>query len=78
MAKLYILAEIGWEYNDSTYDRVGGSAPVKAYRSKHKAQEECDRRNGESLRVNKYFIDEEGNPCQEYEVLEIDEPEGDE
>lgn len=74
MALIYIIAEVGWEYNDSTYDRVGGSSPVKAYRSKEKAQDEVDRMNGASMRENEYFVDDGGRACQKYELLEIEEP----
>lgn len=74
MALIYIIAEVGWEYNDSTYDRVGGSSPVKAYRSKEKAQAEVDRMNGVSMREDKHFVDDDGRACQKYELLAIEEP----
>lgn len=54
MAKktIYILSQIGWEYNDESYYRPEseGGTPVKAYSTRAKAQAECDRLNAPLLK----------------------------
>ena len=46
---VHVVAEIGWIYNDMTYDpRPDGSVPRKAYRSRQKAEAERLRREREA------------------------------
>ena len=49
MAKktVYIVSQIGWEYNDENYYRPEseGGKPVLAFSTREKAQAECDKRN---------------------------------
>ena len=47
MSSVYILAEIGWEYNDEYYYRSynGGSHPLTVYRSEKAATEACQEKN---------------------------------
>ena len=41
--KVFVVMEIGWEYNDENYYRPesGGGIPTTAYRSKVEAQSAC-------------------------------------
>lgn len=52
---IYILSEIGWEYNDENYYRPesGGGTPVKAYSTREKAQDECNKLNARLMSRNK-------------------------
>lgn len=74
---VYIISKVGWEYNDENYYRPQdkGGNPVKAYRSKEKAQAECDRMNGEWLRTDGADIrtDYDRPAAYGYEIVEVKE-----
>ncbi len=74
--KLHIISAIGWEYNDEYYYRPEshGGEPQKAYRDPAQARSECDRMNGEAMRSSKGMVDDDGDPCLHYEVIEINAP----
>src|SRR5262245_24290515 len=69
--KMYLVVEIGWSWNDNPFldaDSEGG-APVGAFRSREKAQAECDRRNEERRSQGEFrgrttfdYREREGNP----------------
>lgn len=44
---LYVIVELGYEYNDEYYypPECGGGNPIDAYRSRKKAEAECERLN---------------------------------
>lgn len=50
--KLYVVCEYGWEYDDNYYHQPDSSPadPIKAYRSKEKAEEDAKARNMSELR----------------------------
>lgn len=53
---VYVVAEVGWRYNDSGYDpRPEGGVPVKAYRSRERAEAERLRRETEARRDYVYL-----------------------
>lgn len=62
---VYLLNEVGWEYNDNYYDR-DGEKPIEAYSTREKAQKECDTRNAKARLKNDYLVDDEGQPIKEY------------
>lgn len=43
MTTLYIISEVGWDYDDNNYYSHDGVHPTKAFRSKQKALEELDK-----------------------------------
>jgi hypothetical protein len=47
MPKLYVISEIGWEYDDNRYftGEFGGGHPKKAFKSRAKALEYCQQQN---------------------------------
>jgi hypothetical protein len=53
---VYVVAEVGWVYNDQGYDpRPEGSLPVKAFRSREKAEAERQLREAEARRNYAYL-----------------------
>lgn len=50
--KLFVVCAYGWEYNDEYYYHNDGTTPRKAYKSKEKAQKDCDARNLHELTSN--------------------------
>jgi hypothetical protein len=46
----YILMEVGYEYNDETYNWSEGGTPIKSFDSKELAEAECLTRNIETYR----------------------------
>lgn len=74
--KIFVVAKIGWEYNDQNYFRPesGGVVPVKGFSTKVKAQAECDRLNATCTHLNsEYYVDEENNPItSDYEVVALE------
>jgi hypothetical protein len=62
---VYLLNEIGWEYNDNYHDRHG-EQPLEAYASREKAQAECDKRNEKARLNNDYILDDEQQPVTEF------------
>ena len=75
MAKrtVYIVSQIGWEYNDEYYYRPEseGGKPVIAYSTKEKAQAECDTRNA-------HLIEEAKDPDNYYKRTAEGREKGDE
>lgn len=59
MSNLFVLVEIGWEYNDEVYFRSesGGGMPKKVFECENAAKLECNRLN--ALHMKKLF--ESGN-----------------
>ena len=47
MSKVYVISELGWEYDDNNYYRSdsGGGSPIVAYRSWEKAEQACKQKN---------------------------------
>ena len=56
--KLYVVCEYGWEYDDNYYyqGENNGAEPLKAYKSKEKAEADCRARN--SARLRSYWDDD--------------------
>lgn len=52
MKRIYVVGEIGWEYNDETYYRshYNQSIPKGAFTHLSEAEDYCDRKNLEFLR----------------------------
>ena len=76
--KLYIVSEIGYYYNDQTYDRYGDTGtPVKAFKDEANAKAEAKRLNEEKCREHADdpydMIDNDGEKIKEfYAVNEIE------
>lgn len=76
---VYVLSEIGWEYNDEDYyrSRFEGVKPVKVFRSIERADAECAKLNRAERSKRDYMVNGDGKPIKEfYEVLEIEIDEG--
>ena len=39
MSKVYIAAQVGWDYDDNNYYRTDGNHPTKAFRDRKKAEQ---------------------------------------
>lgn len=50
--KVYVISEVGWEYNDNFYyqPECGGSSPVIGYKDRLKAERECLKKNADQAR----------------------------
>ncbi len=70
MAKVFIVIPIGWEYNDSDYDKVPGP-PLKAFLCPSKAQVEAERLTEEEKQKQR---DAGWNPGEGpwHEVMELE------
>lgn len=55
--KAYIVVARTWQYNDNTYDLSAGGEPVKAFRSKIKAEREVLRRTIDAMRIEQRIAD---------------------
>lgn len=78
MRKIYIVSEIGWEYNDEKLYRpnIGGVIPKNAFLTKKAAQEVCDKKNLSFLKsINLadylYGLDELVDPNYYYIIDEM-------
>lgn len=78
MTKLYIISEIGWDYDDNNYYRSDGVYPSKAFRSKQKAIEELDKMSLQRFKssfdeISNYGYDNDrfnSNLAQKYKIFE--------
>lgn len=70
--RIYVIQELGFEYNDESYDRGAGDRPVKAFREQANAQAECDRLNRERVKQERDggVLDYDGRPFKEYYTVE--------
>lgn len=78
---VYVLGQIGWRYNDQGFDsQPEGSKPMKAFRSRERAEAECIDEN--DMAVNALdittdgFTDDNGEDYDMSERLERGEPFG--
>ncbi len=71
--KVYVINEIGYEYNDEGYNRPEGDAgqPVKAFKNKVNADAECKRLNAEHIENNP-LENYDGEITEYYTVTEVD------
>lgn len=71
--KLYVVCLNNITYNDEWYSHDGIEAPVKGYRSKEKAEAECERLEKEYLDKWGWCREEEdGTTLNNYCVLEME------
>lgn len=73
MAKLWIVQELGYEYNDEYYSRpgCGGGKPIKAFKNKKNAEAEMKELN-EKHRKENPLEDEDGTYEDYYEVVQVE------
>jgi hypothetical protein len=72
--KVYVVVEIGYEYNDEDYYRSRGGKPVKAFKNQANAVKEKKRLDKKHLKDNPFESD--GDVIKEYyqvEEVELDE-----
>lgn len=63
---LYVVMEIGWEYDDSYYSRLGGGNPVVVYKDRSIAEMECLERNIEYFKTHIISANPYGGSLNEY------------
>lgn len=72
--KVYVIMEVGWEYDDQYYLRVEGGSPALYYTKKEQADTACaemnaERRGRES--ANDYYDCEDVSELDFFEVVEV-------
>lgn len=78
--KIYLIHELGWEYNDEYYSLPSqtpfdGNAgfPIKAYKDKTLAQSKCYEMNKAKIKLDSSMTDGDGEKIKEfYEVVELE------
>lgn len=70
MSILYVVSEVGWEYDDNNYYSIDGVFPAKAFKSKEKAKEELYNMSLRKFKSNFYEIRNYG--YEDYERFDAD------
>lgn len=78
--KIYVILEIGWEYNDEYYYRPesGGGKPIEAYFDETLANERCVKKNADAAKTHdsKWYRDENNRAIKKFfEVVPVIGPE---
>ena len=70
MAKIYILQELGYSYNDEYYERNGDSGePIKAFRKKKNAEFALKEMTEKQLEDDYWMVDGENQPIKERFII---------
>ncbi len=54
---MFIVMEVGWQYNDESYDQYGYEKPVKLFKDKKKAQEYANQLTLQQINPRETFRD---------------------